>query len=120
MEKPKPAKRKGIIGLFLIFVIFSFVLVFLFAFAIPLLIHMDVTFYEAGQDILNMTDLDDIPEGPIKEQLTEALDSSKASIPDQIDILSFFHQYSWLIIIIIVLFIVFMQSRYTVETDYIR
>ena len=112
-------KKKGVIGYFMVFVLLSTVLVFLFAFAIPMLITIDTAFYEAGEEILDDAQVwvDRINNTAIKTQIQATLDDSKASIPDQIDVLGYFHQYSWIIVIIAVLFVIFMSTRQTVESE---
>ncbi len=75
--------------------------------------------YVAGEialdDAIEWTDK--INDTDVKTQIQNTLASSKASIPDQIDVLGFFYQYSWVIVIIAVLMVIFMQTRLTVETS---
>lgn len=119
-KSKRPFKnKKGVIGLFFLFIFFSILLLFLFAFAVPLLIQIDTSFYTAGEDIfINSQDtINSIQNDTIKAEIQGSINSAKESIPEQISILSTFHKYGWLIIIIIILFILFMQSRIAVETD---
>ena len=51
----------------------------------------------------------------IREAILANYDAQRNSIPDQIDVLSVFYQYGWIIVILSVLFIVFMASRRQIE-----
>ncbi len=118
MLKKKRNMRKGVIAYFFIFIFLSVVVVMLFAFTIPLLIDINTHFYTAGERALDdaVSWSEKINDTDIKAQIQDTLASSKASIPDQIEILGFFHRYGWLILIVAVLFVIFMQTRVTVET----
>lgn len=115
----KSKKRKGVVAYFFVFVFLALIVSFLFAFAIPLLIDINTQFYAGGEIALDDAEiwLDEISDADVKAQIEDAIDSSKASIPDQISILAFFYQYGWIIIILVILFVVFMQTRVTVETQ---
>jgi hypothetical protein len=112
-------RKKGAVGFFLVFIFFALMLSFLFAFAIPMLIDINTHLYTAGEialvDAAEWTE--NIDDAAVKAQIQDTLDSGKDSIPDQIEILGFFYQYSWLVIIVAVLFVVFMYTRMTVETS---
>lgn len=117
MERKK--KKKGVVAYFMVFVFMAIILVFLFGFAIPMLMDMQVGLYAGGEIALDdaYNWLDKINDTTVKTQIQNTLDSSKNSIPDQNEVLGFFFQYSWIIIIVVVLFVVFMFTRTTVETD---
>lgn len=115
-------KKKGVVAYFMVFILSSISILFLFGFAVPLMMDLDVGFYAAGESILNDTDsyIDQIQDADVKAQLQATLNASKESIPDQVDILGFFFQYSWLIVIVAITFIIFMYTRFTVETQGVR
>ena len=112
-------KRKGVVAFFFIFVFLAILLSVLFAFAIPILIDFNTHLFTAGEIALDDATVwsERINDATVKAQIQATLASSKASLPDQIDTLGFFYQYSWIVIIIAILFVVFMQTRVTVETS---
>jgi len=110
--KIKNRNRKGVVGFWLVFIIMSVLVLFLFGFAVPILIKFNTEIYSAGGDILNSINTSNLP-----QSANESIETARASTATQISALSFFYQYSWLIILIIVLFILFMRTRTTVETE---
>lgn len=110
--------KKGVVGYFMVFVTLSVFLLFLFAFATPFLIQLDTAFYTAGESILDGTGewINQINDTTVKDQIQSTINSGKQSIPDQIDILGFFFQYAWAVIILVILFVIFMYTRQTVES----
>lgn len=117
--KKKTRPRKGVVAYFLVFVLLSIVTLFLFAFAIPLSINITAAFYSAGEDILDGTDtwINKIDNSSVRTEINDTLNNAKDTIPEQIELLTFFFQYSWLIIIIVIVFVIFMMTRTTVEQE---
>ena len=112
LKKKLIKKNKGIIGMFLIFVFLSVILIFLFGFGIPMLIEFNTNMYNAGVDVINSTDISNLP-----QDAQDVINSAKDSVPQQINILSFFWKYSWVIVMLIVIFILFMKSRKEIEFE---
>lgn len=74
--------------------------------------------YAAGDTILaNAEDeLANIQNATIKQAIQDNLDNMQAATAENIDYLSFFYQYSWILIILVVTFTIFILARKTVET----
>lgn len=115
----KRKKKKGVIAYFMVFVFLSIILTFLFAFATPLLINFDTAIYTGGEIALEDSEtwINRIQNDDVRNQIQGTIDASRDSIPDQIDILGAFHQYAWVIIIVVTLFVIFMFTRTTVEGE---
>lgn len=112
-------RRKGVVGYFMVFVFLAVVLVVLFGVATPMLIDISAALYRAGEPALDDAQnwIDQIENATVKDQIQDALDSSRDSLPQQIDILAFFYQYGWVIIIVVTLFVIFMATRVQVEQE---
>lgn len=109
--------RKGIVGPIVVFIAGVFVLLFIFGVATPMLIQVNSYFYQAGEDMLQDVDLSNIHDSQAKYNISNSLNQSLASIPQQIDILSLAFQYSWLIILLVLFLGMFMYSRTLVEEN---
>lgn len=109
---------EAVLGYFLALIFSATMLVFLFAFAIPFLTAFTIDMYAAGDTILaNAEDeLANIQNATIRQAIQGNLDNMQAATAENIDYLSFFYQYSWILIIIIVTFTIFILARKTVET----
>lgn len=105
-------KQKGVVGFWLVFILMSILLLFLFGFSVPVLIEFNTQIYTAGEDVLNSINTSTLP-----NVVNESIQSAKQSTTNQISVLSFFFQYGWVIILIIILFILFMRSRTIVESE---
>jgi hypothetical protein len=108
-------RRKGIITLFFLFIFFAVLLLVLLAFGIPMLMSMDVSFYGAGQSILQQINIGSLPNDTVTAQINQSITTASASIPQQISVLSYFFQYSWVIMIPVLGIIIFMYARTQVE-----
>lgn len=103
---------EGNIGLFILFIIMSIILLFIFGLITPFLITFDAEIYHAGETVLDTVNQSSLP-----PHAQEAVNSSLDSISSQIDILSSFFQYGWMIIIFIILMVLFLRSRTLVEEE---
>jgi len=116
--KKKRFNQKGVAAYFYLFFFFSLMLLFLFAVAIPFMQTFNIEAYSMGEEILQQSQgaIDDIDNTEVRESIQGMVDNQLDSTETQIDILGTFFQYGWLIIILIVLLIIFMATRETVET----
>jgi len=114
--------ERGSFAYFIAFVFLALTLVFLFGVGIPLLVNINTEFYNAGEDIIEMTEdnINNIQDANARATFTNASSAMQTSIEDQVDILSTFFQFGWLIIVVIIVLILFMASRQQVETGGVR
>lgn len=111
--------RSGSMSFFVAFIFLAAITLFLFSFAIPMLINMNVEFYAAGEEILDSTSniIDQISDASVKAQLDAAVQASKDTTTENVDTLTFFYQYGWILIIIIIVMVMFVKARQSVEVD---
>ena len=107
--------KKGVVGMFIVFVIFAFLLILLFGLAIPFLIQVNSGLYEGGQLVLQQINKSQLP-----TDVADSITSAENSIPEQVNILSFFLKYSWFVILLVLLLIIYLRSRTLVETEAYR
>lgn len=111
--------KRGVVGLFLVFVFMACLLVFLFGVATPVLMNWNVEMYSAGERILEHANIDEIQNETVRAAIQGSFDSALGATDENIEIMSYFYQYSWLIILIVLMLVVFLRSRSLVETDVI-
>ena len=106
------------LGYFLILVFSVSMLVFLFSFAIPFLTDFTTDMYIAGDSITQRTEdkIAEISNATIRQNIQDALDNMQSSTAENIQNLGFFYQYSWILIVLIVTFSLFILARKVVET----
>lgn len=111
--------KRGTMGFFIVFVVVAVLMTILFAFGIPLLISINTEFYKAGEELINesLTEINQIQDQTIKDELNKALTDAKTATSNNIGILSWFYQYSWVFVVIVVALVIFMLARTTVETQ---
>jgi predicted PurR-regulated permease PerM len=111
--------QKGSTSFFLIFVYLSVLTLVLFALVIPFMQQMNTELFEAGSRILDDANKTaaEITNPQLKAQLQESYDAQVQGMGTQIDILGTFYNYGWIIIILIVVLVLFMISRQTVELE---
>ena len=109
---------EAVLGFFLIFVFSATMLVFLFSFAIPFLTNFTTSLYVAGDDVIAdaETKIDEIQNVTIREQIKSNLQNMQAATQENINYMAFFYQYSWILVIVIITFMLFMLARSIVET----
>jgi len=110
--------ENAILGYFIAFLLSGTMLVFLFGFAIPFMTNFTTDMYAAGDDIIAMSEenLEDIRNATIRTRILNNLQTMQDSTEETVNYLSFFYQYSWIFIIIIIVFTMFMLARKVVET----
>lgn len=85
---------------------------------IPFMTSFTIDLYTAGDSII--ADAEDeianITNTTIRQQIQDNLQNMQAATQENIDYLSFFYQYSWVFIIVIITFSIFMIARSMVET----
>lgn len=110
--------QKGSFAFFYAFIILSVSLLVLFALGLPLITLILTNLYEAGEPLLQdqNTIANSIDNNAIRIAMQDNIESQINGIPDQIDILTVFYQYGWLIILIIIAVTLFIYARQTVET----
>lgn len=121
-EKSLLKEERGSFAYFVAFIFLAVTLLFLFAVGIPLVININTEFYAAGETIIGMTDetINEIQDVNARTQFQDTSNAMQNSIADQIDVLSIFFQYGWLIIIVVIVLILFMASRQQVEGSGLR
>jgi len=120
-KKDRRYMKPGVAGIFLTYIFFSVMLVFLFGFGVPFLMAWYVQMYSAGQTIMTSSNIQNqinqIQDPGMKSQIQSAFTVAQGSIADNISILGFFFKYSWLVVTIVIVFMLFMRSRVLVETQ---
>jgi len=111
----------GSLSYFLVFVYLGTITVFLFAIGIPFLISFSSGLYVAGDDIIGDASetIGQIENVEIKERIQATLTNAQSSTENTIDILSFFFQYSWVFVMLIITFTIFIIARKNVESNQI-
>lgn len=117
MATRKKCKKKGVMALFVVFIIVSVVLLLMFAFATPLLMTITTDLYAAGDDVLSLANLEGIDDTEIRASVNNSISTAKQATADNVSILSAFYQYSWLIIVVISSLIIYLFSRKLIETS---
>lgn len=108
----------GALAFFVAFLLISVVLIFFFVVATPFLMAINAGFYEASENILDTGEsiLPGIQNVTIRGELQDAFNAAKSTTTENVNILSFFYQYSWIFILVITVMAVFILARRTVET----
>ena len=114
--------EKGSFAYFYTFVVLGIILIFLFAVGIPLMQVANVEFYAAGEQIINSSQntTSEIRDVNARTTIQSAYNAQLDSIEGQVDVLSVFFQYGWIIIIFIIALVLFLASRQQVEFGGLR
>lgn len=116
--RPLIKNNQGVLGYFFALVFSISMLVFLFSFAIPFLINFTTDMYIAGDNLIANTEtkISEISNETIRTKIQNNLDNIQAATAENIEYMSFFVQYSWILITLIVTFTLFILARRVVET----
>jgi predicted PurR-regulated permease PerM len=108
----------AVLGFFFAFILAATMLVFLFACAIPFLIGFTTDLYSASDSIIEdaKNNIEDISNTTIRDRIQDNLQKMQDATEENINYLSFFYQYGWIFVIIVVVFTIFMLARQVVET----
>jgi len=111
--------NNGTLAFVVVFIILAVATVFLFAIFIPAQTEMLTTMYNAGDTIYDTVedDIQNIQNETAKEEIQDAIETARGTIPSQITILSGFFQYGWAFIIFVIVLVVFVLARRMVEVE---
>jgi len=111
--------NKGQVAYFFVFVFVAIGLLFLFAVATPFLQTFNIEAYKVGETIINdaQGDIDEIQNTEVRESIDGLLTAQQESMEGQTDVLGVFFQYGWIIIIVVLVLLIFMATRQTVESE---
>jgi len=109
--------ERGTLTYFIVFIFLVVILLVLFAFGIPLAIRANTEFYTVGEQLINESSatISSIQNQTIKQEIQNALNSAQQSTAEQIDILAWFFQYSWIWILLVITLVIFVIARRSVE-----
>ncbi len=118
-KKRKKIGERGVITFSVFLFIILVMLVLFFSVAIPMYMQFTTKIYSQGEKIINDANAGalGITNPKIKENVQTALSSAGESYESQMTIMSVFVQYSWIIIILLILMIGFLYSRMQVESQ---
>ena len=110
--------ERGSFSYFMVFIMLAVILVFLFAIGIPMLTQINSEFYKAGEPMLDTAYENAmlVEDADVQAAMLSNIDGQRQSIPDQVEVLSIFFQYGWLIIILVIVMVLFMSSRRSIES----
>ena len=114
----KKLNEKGSFSYFFVFIVSAIILVLFFAFMTPLMMIWNTSIYESSEVLFedSLSTANDINNASVKAALIGSTNAASTSITDQVDILSIFFQYAWLIVIFVLALIYFLFARQQVES----
>ena len=109
--------QRGQISFYLYFVITAVVLLFVFAFIVPFLMTMNTATFRASENLLEMgrEQANLIQDGNVRTPLLLVFDDSVDAVVTNVQALGSFFQYTWALVIIGLLLVVFLFTRQNVE-----
>jgi len=109
--------KKGVVGLYISFILFAFVLLTLAAIFAPIGVRFNTEMYKAGENILLQANssIQDINDTVVKNQIEGIIDSAVTASTTNIEVNADIFQYSWVIFLVLGGIIVFLSARRLVE-----
>lgn len=109
--------KKGNVSLYIIFIFISVIIITIGALVGPMGALFSSEMIVAGESILATANdsLSNIQDATIRQSVYDAVDSAEASAVTNIQVSSGFFQYSWLLLIIVAVLVLFLTSRRLVE-----
>jgi len=118
MRKKLKNDDQAVLGFFLAFILSATMLVFLFAIAIPFLIDFTTDMYAASDAIFedSIDNLESISDEEVRDRIIDGIEEMQGATEENIEYLGFFYKYSWVFVVLITMFTIFMLARQVVET----
>jgi hypothetical protein len=107
--------KKGNITLYVVFIFLGIIIITIGALVGPIGVKFNTEMISAGERILNSTNYNDIQDPAIRASVQDVVTSAQNSAVTNIQVSGGLFQYSWLILLIILLLIIFLYSRQLVE-----
>lgn len=114
--------QNGSISFVIYFVVLAFITLTLFVFLFPLVMNLNTAFALAGEPLLaQQSELAaGIEDATVKAQVESMIVSEKGVLPQITEILAFFFQYAWILIIFICIMALYIYTRNSVEAETYR
>ncbi|HNV61763.1 MAG TPA: hypothetical protein PKN54_02350 [Candidatus Cloacimonas acidaminovorans] len=118
-KNKKRMNQKGSISYWFVFVILVIMLSFLFGVSIPFLQTFTVDIQGVSSDLIDKAQVSalNIKDENSRQAVLDSLNAQESGLAEQQQIYGAFIQYSWILIIVIIAFILFMASRRDVEQN---
>lgn len=109
--------KRGQVVIYLTFMIAAIVIVLLAAVFAPMGVRINTEFMTAGSNLLTDSQgrLDAIQDQDVRAALNASLDEAILAGEDNIDIQSDIFQYSWILVVAVTAFVIFLLGRRIVE-----
>lgn len=110
--------KKGSVMFYISFIIASIMILCIAAFAAPMGVRFNTEMYTAGQEILNDTISEIVPninDPTIATNLNNTIVSARDAAVYNIEVSSAMYQYGWLLVIALTAVILFIYTRRVVE-----
>ena len=114
-------QKKGLVSLYIVFIIIAIVIVFLSAVFAPLATDIATQSYAAGYDIMLEANesLNLIEDNAIKDSIQASINSAAAAQNDNVTYTTALYKYGFVLVIVIAGLVLFMYSRQLIEVgDY--
>lgn len=109
--------KRGNVAIYVTWFLIAVILVTVASVLAPMGVMFNTEMYEAGEDILQMTedDINDIDDVAVRTQIQDGIDSAQAEAVTNINNLNDIFQYGWVIVLVLSAIVVFIFSRRLVE-----
>lgn len=114
----KKMNQKGSLAYAMVFFMLALTLIFFFALIIPMLIDINTEMYAvAGNKLLPnaLAAANTIQDANVRTAMLNSINNANDSVTTNTDILSGFFQYGWLIVIFVIVVVMFILARRSVE-----
>lgn len=109
--------KKGQAVLYVYFIITAIIIITIAAVLAPMGVRFNAAMYAAGEDILedSKADIDSISDNSIRAQVNDTIYAALNAGANNIEVNAQIFQYSWVIVLILTVVVVFLNARRLVE-----
>lgn len=109
--------ERGFIAYAVIFFVLLVFLIFMFAFIIPVSLNINTKMYVSGEDQLNdaLDSISQIQDENVQADLNATVLAARDGSIEGVGVLAFFIQYSWIFIVVVIVFVVVMLAQQNVQ-----
>lgn len=109
--------KRGQVVLYIYFFIAMIILVTIAAVLAPMGVRFNSAMYTAGEGILAdaQPDIDAIQDASIRTAINESVTAAKSAGQNNVEVNAAIFQYSWVLVLILIAVILFIQSRRLIE-----
>lgn len=117
MKIPRLPNKKGQVTIYLVFIVITIIIILITAFLAPMGVLFNTEMYKAGEMIMLQANesISEIQNATVRAQIQDVVQGGLNNVENNIEVNNSLFQYSWILVVVLVMLVLFLFTRRLVE-----